>query len=164
MKGKKLVFLLGALILPVAIFIFLKIFGRNEFRVPALHEAGMIEAPANCNFHYSVPYRVADSVMVNLGLNRKDSLYVLYADPGLKTAMKRISVEFDGDPLSVISLSDLKDKMDLRILKECVLLMKPPSSVTLLDHHHRIRGYYEGTDRDEIDRLMVEIQIILNQY
>jgi hypothetical protein len=42
--------------------------------------------------------------------------------------------------------------------------MPPDSAVTIVDNQNRIRGYYDATDRDEVDRLIVEIKIILKQY
>ena len=164
MKGKKAILLTLALLLPVAVFIFLKIFGRNEFQVPVLHQEQNIDVPENCNFQYTSPYRVADSVIANIGLNKKDSLYVFYFDPSLNTAMKRVSVEFAGASLRIVSATDFSGDTDLSVMRQCVLLMKSPASVALLDHRNLIRGYYDGTDRDEVDRLIVEIKIILKQY
>lgn len=164
MSGKKTLFLSLALILPVAIFIFLKIFGRNEFEVPVLYERAEIEVPENCNFEYRLPYRVADSVFSSLAGNRRDSLYVFYFDPSLNSAIRRVSVEFEGAPVSTVAASDLPGNTDLRILRECVLLMRSDTSVALVDHRNRIRGYYNGSDRDEVDRLIVEIKIILKEY
>ena len=164
MKGTKLVFLTLALILPVAIFIFLKMFGRNEFDVPVMHQEGKIDAPEHCDFNYATPYHVSDSVIRNLGLKKADSLYVLYFDPSLSTPMNRIAVEFKWSPVTVVAPSSFAGGTDIRKLKECVLLMQPPASVTLLDHKNRIRGYYDGSDRDEVDRMIVEIKIILKQY
>ena len=164
MKGTKLLFLTLALLLPVAIFIFLKLFGKNEFDVPVMHQEGKIGAPANCDFVYTTPYQVPDSVIVNLRLKRADSLYVLYFDPSLSTPMNRISVEFKWAPVTVVAPSAFAGGTDITKLKACVLLMQPPASVTLLDHKNRIRGYYDGSDRDEVDRLIVEMKIILKQY
>lgn len=36
--------------------------------------------------------------------------------------------------------------------------------VVLIDKERRIRGYYGGTERKEIDRLITEIQILLKEY
>ena len=36
--------------------------------------------------------------------------------------------------------------------------------VVLVDKEKRIRGYYSGTNRKEIDRLITEIQILLKEY
>ncbi|TAD97343.1 MAG: SCO family protein [Bacteroidetes bacterium] len=34
----------------------------------------------------------------------------------------------------------------------------------LIDKEKRIRGYYSGTSRDEVDRLITEIQVLLSEY
>lgn len=164
MKRKKAVFLISALILPVAIFLFLKIFGRNEFQVAPLHQQGSMEAPANCPYQYETPYRVADSLIAKLRLGNSDSLFVLYFDPALATPLKRVSVEYGDAPVKVVPPSSLPTDVDRQWLQDCILLLHPPASVALLDHLHRIRGYYDGRDRDEIDRLLVEIDIILKHY
>ncbi len=36
--------------------------------------------------------------------------------------------------------------------------------VVLIDKEKRIRGYYSGTSRKEIDRLITEVQILLDEY
>lgn len=164
MKRKKLVFLTLALLLPVAVFVFLKIFGRNEFTVPVMYQEGMIDAPANCGFTYEAPYLVPDSLVSGLNLRDRDSVYVFYFDPSLATPMNRISVEFKWASVKVVTPSDFHGRTDLRSIKDCVLLIPPEASVALIDHKNRIRGYYDGTDRDEVDRLIVEIKIILKQY
>jgi hypothetical protein len=161
---KKVLFLFLALLLPVAIFIFLKIFGRNEFQVSVRHAAGTIQVPASCQFDYPTPYQVADSIITGLNLNRKDSLFVFYFDASLETAMNRVTIEFEGAPVTIVSPMDVRRHMDPRLVRECVLLMPEDSSVALVDHARRVRGYYEGRERDEVDRLMVEIKIILKQY
>ncbi|HEX8040129.1 MAG TPA: hypothetical protein VF490_13305 [Chryseosolibacter sp.] len=164
MKRKKAAVLISALILPVAIFLFLKIFGRNEFQVAPLHQQGTLPAPANCPYLYETPYRVADSVIAELRLGKTDSLFVLYFDPALATPLKRVSVEYGDAPVKLVPPSSLPPDVDRRVLQECILLLHPPASVVMLDHLKRIRGYYDGRDRDEVDRLLVEIDIILKHY
>lgn len=164
MKPKKLIFLTLALLFPVAIFVFLKIFGRNEFTVPLMHQDGKIDAPQNCDFNYSSPYTTPDSLIDILNPKTQDSLYVLYFDPSINTAMKRIATEARWLSVRIVDPGSFPRGTDLGTIKECVLLMKPPATVALVDHNNRIRGYYDGSDRDEVDRLLVEIQIILKQY
>lgn len=161
---KKLIFLFLALLFPVAIFVFLKLFGRNEFNVPVLHEEGKIDAPAHCDFVYSAPYRLADSVVSALRLNATDSLFVVYFDSSLETAIDRVAVEFKWAPVYIAAPGSFSPEANLTTIRECALLMKVPASVVLLDHQRRIRGYYDGADRDEVDRLIVEMKIILKQY
>jgi len=164
MTFRKIIFLFLALLLPAAVFVFLKLFGRNEFHVPVLLEQGNVAAPANCDFPYTTPYRVPDSVFTTLDKNQGDSLYVFYFDLSLNTAMDRVTVEFGDAPVQLVSPSRLPENTNVRVLKECVLLMEPGISVALVDHRNRIRGYYDGSDRDEVDRLIVEMKIILKQY
>ena len=164
MKAKKLIFLTLALLLPVAIFIFLKIFGENEFNVPLLHQDGSVATPGNCDFRYATPYAVPDSLIDNLDFNTRDSLYVFYFDASLHTALRRIATETRWQSVQIVDPASFPPGTDERIVRECILLMKPPASVALVDHNRRIRGYYDGSDRDEIDRLLVEIKIILKQY
>lgn len=161
---KKTIFLFFALLLPVCVFLFLRIFGRNEFQVPVMHAEGSIEAPGPCSFVYRTPYYVPDSVFTGLDPDRRDSLYVFYLDPGIKTAMHRISVAFAGMPVRLVSPDMLLAQGNPEFFRDCILLMDSGVSVTLVDHHKRIRGYYDGADRDEVDRLLVEMKIILKQY
>jgi len=161
MKGKKLLILFFALLSPVVIFLFLKSFGKNEFDVPVLHADGSIMAPDGCDFDYPTPYRVADTLMLRLGANENDSLYVLYFDTAPST-IDRVAQEFGTDPVQLIAVAG--DDIDRQLIRHCALLMPADSSVALLDNRYRIRGYYNGDDRDEADRLMVEIKILLKQY
>ena len=164
MKGKKIIFLILALLLPATIFVFLKLFGRNEFQVPVLHENSIPRRADNCDFTYKTPYRVADSVISALDGEKDDSVYVFNFDSRLDDAMNRISVEFGDDPVSVVNTADLPPKFDARVLRECVLLMDRDTAVAILDNRNRIRGYYDASDRDEVDRMIVEIKILLKQY
>ena len=164
MSGKKLLFLFLALLLPVVIFIFLKTFGQNEFQVPILHQDSIPARSSDCNVRYTMPYHIPESVMARLGANGRDSLYVVYFDESQRAAMTRISVEFEGDPISVIAAAKAVPAPDVQALKKCFLLMEEQTSVTIIDHKLRIRGYYDGSDRDEVDRLIVEMKIILKKY
>lgn len=153
-----------ALLAPVCVFLFLKIFGRNEFAVPVMYAEGAIEAAGKCQGQYSTPYQVADSVMRGLGLNGTDSLYVFYAGASTDVGVNRVSVAFKDAPLQLVSLSDTTRVADPVFLRDCILLMPPGMSVVAVDHRNRIRGYYDAGDRDDVDRLIVEIKIILKEY
>lgn len=161
---KKIIILFLALLFPAIIFIFLKMFGRNEFQVPVLYQDGTITEPPNCEATYSVPYIVADSLFSVLSMNRNDSLYVFYFDKALDIPLHRISVEFEGEPVKLVNPGSLRVNPYNTFLQECVLLMRGDSSVALVDNRNRIRGYYNGVDRDEVDRLILETKIILKQY
>lgn len=164
MKGKKIIYLILALLLPVTVFIFLKLFGRNEFRVRVLHEETLPAIAAACDFEYHLPYRIADSVMNAFSRNRDDSLYVFSFKGEHADALDRINAEFGTDPVQVIGATQIGEEFEPQVLRECILLMHPDTAVALVDHKNRLRGYYDGGDRDDVDRLIVEIKIILKQY
>jgi hypothetical protein len=48
-------------------------------------------------------------------------------------------------------------------LKDCVFLLHDPYDIVLFDKQGFIRGQYYSGDRDEIDRLILELSIILNK-
>ena len=164
MKGKKMIFLILAFLLPIATFIFLKVFGHNEFRVPPLFQDGIIEAPAACGYAYSTPYTVPDSIIAQLGIDKRDSLYVIYFDPSVAPPMRRAAAEYADASVRLIGPSDIPANINKTTLQQCAFLMKPGASLVMLDHMRRIRGQYDGSSRDDVDRLLVEIDIILKNY
>ncbi len=164
MKGKKIIFLILALLVPVTVFIFLKLFGRNEFRVPVLHQETLPSIPAQCDFAYDLPYRVADSVINAFDANRTDSLYVFSFKPEHADAVNRVNTEFRNDPVLVIGPEEAEQRFDPQFLRQCVLLMHPDSAVAMVDSNNQLRGYYDGGNRKDVDRMIVEIKIILKQY
>lgn len=164
MKGKKIIFLILALLLPVTLFIFLKLFGRNEFQVPVLHEKVLPRIAGECDFDYVAPYRVPDSVMNAFTGNGVDSLYVFSFNRVDADAMGRIAAEFGDDAVEVIGPQELESQFDPNFLRRCVLLIQADTGVALVDHERRVRGYYDAKDREDVDRLIVEMKIILKQY
>ncbi len=54
------------------------------------------------------------------------------------------------------------NQQQIETLKECGFVLKEDTpSMVLVDGNKRIRGYYAGTDPEEIDRLIVEVRILL---
>ena len=162
--SKKLTFLILALLLPALVFVFLKIFGRNEFQVPVLHQHTLPARTDKCEGQYSAPYLVPDSIFRALALNVHDSLFVFNFDKAQDEVIHRVTAEFSGDPVTVVNLSGLGEHIERDFLRSCVLLMHEDSSAAVVDSHRRIRGYYDPRDRDEVDRMIVEIKIMLKQY
>jgi hypothetical protein len=161
MNRKKLLYLFLALLLPVVVFLFLKSFGRNEFNVPVMHQDSIPALSSDCGYRYEVPYRIPDSVMSRIRGNSNDSLYVLYFDSSANAAIARVRTEFGADPIKVV---DENLSEDGAVLRKCILLMDDNVSVALVDHRNRIRGYYDPHDREDMDRLIVEVKIILKKY
>jgi hypothetical protein len=161
MGGKKLVLLFLALLLPVVIFIFLRLFGKNEFAVPLLYEEGVSNAPATCNVRYPTPYFVPDSIVNQIKDNTAEILVLNFSDQPT-TEMQVVREEFDKDAVMIKSASSL-NFVDKKFLAECILLMSTPNEIVLIDSENRIRGYYRNT-REEVDRLILELKIMLKKY
>jgi hypothetical protein len=161
MKGKKALFLFLALLLPVAVFVFLKFFGKNEFDVPLIFESGVSSPPAQCNIHYPSPYVVPDSILIQAGVGHGTILIIDFSDRP-STEMQVVRDEFRQD--AVVTESALSIHFaDEKFVKECVLLIAEPNEIVMIDSQQHIRGYYQNT-REDIDRLILEVKIVLKKY
>jgi hypothetical protein len=162
MGGKKALFLFLGLLLPILVFVFLKLFGRNEFEVPLLYEQGVEVKPAGCTLNYGAPYIVSDTIIHELTYSLKPLIVVNFASASVK--LNNLMEAFNKDVALIEG-----DKMNwsaerYNFIKSCALLTQSPSNIVLIDSRHRIRGHYDGTDRDELDRLEAEMKIILKKY
>ena len=186
MNVKKLVYLFLALVFPVAIFLFLKQFGRNEFNVePLLKEP--IEPFANCEgFEYKFPYTIADSILNQLEWKDSDSLtLVLFDNSTLDNAhersvqLTRVLKELQVFSFHVVYTSDfdilktkfndsrlihLKDTTSLAVIRSCGLWLANYEDVALINSKKQILGKYSLLNREDSDRLILELKILLRQY
>jgi hypothetical protein len=162
MSGKKIILLFLALLLPVCVFLFLKTFGKNQFDVPPLYHEEFPEAA--CGISYSAPYVLPDSVMKSIKVGKADvPLFII--DFSSKSGLHRIQEEVTPEEVSIIPSSDLStDTNRISFIRNCILIVKPGFDLVLIDNQKRIRGYYKSTDREEVDRLLVELEIILKKY
>lgn len=162
MGSKKVALLFIGLLLPILVFVFLKVFGKNEFDVPLIHEHGVITKPTDCNISYEAPYVVHDSVMSKISPERSELTVLDFGNGSVK--QDQLLSKFKPD-VTLIREKDFRFTSEYKAyLKKCVMLIESPNSIVLLDKTNRIRGYYDGTDRDELDRLEAELNIILKKY
>lgn len=162
MGSKKIALLFIGLLLPILVFVFLKMFGKNEFDVPLIYEQGVIEKPAGCNISYPAPYVIQDSVLNKISHERSELMLVDFGNGSAK--QDQLLSKFRSS-ITWVREKDLRFTSDYKAyLKKCVLLIQSPNSIVLLDRKNRIRGHYDGTDRDELDRLEAELNIILKKY
>lgn len=163
MKGKKLVLLFLALLFPAVIFVLLKTFGKNEFDVPAWYTDALPELPAECDgLKITAPYTVPDSILNALSEDR-DRILCLHFDFSKNksvTQLNRIKEKFSKDAVLVKTLDDQK----YQVWRKCIFLLKEPFDVVLVDKGGNIRGQYNATDRQDIDRMMTELTILLKKY
>ena len=163
MKSTKAIFLFLALILPICIFLFLKFFGRNEFDVKPLFWDSPPTADGSCPA-VAVPYIVHDSIRSQL-LSGNDSLVVIAfndeTDVDAANQIKRIKDETVNLPIGLLTLSGSERHL---FWKNCVLLLKGPEDMAVVDRQGRLRGQYILADREDVDRLLTEVSIILKRY
>lgn len=162
--NKKGIFLFLALLLPVLIYVFLKLFGKNEFNVEPLFQDSKVAVDRKDCGPISFPYKISADVL-NTIITANDSLALICFD-GLdedsKKEFPRLKEELRTDPIR-ITITDPGTESQSKWY-ECIFIMSQPSDMVLVDRKGTIRGQYESSDRDEIDRLKTEITIILKRY
>jgi hypothetical protein len=163
--SKKLIYLVLALLLPIAVFVFLRTFGKNEFSIPVYYEQGVVDvAQPGCDYTYLIPYSIPDSVLQRSGWSGKSPVALFVADSSevVKVNLKRLQEEFDETEFQILKPSEESSIQDHWYA--CFFFLKKPWSVVLIDSEKKIRGYYAPTSREEMDRLIVEMKILLKQY
>jgi hypothetical protein len=160
MQGKKALFLFLALLLPVGIFIFLRTFGKNEFDVPAFYQDKAPIVDAACQYNYPFPYRIADSIVTKLEAAQKNSLYLIH----FSDLTPRMKQEITDKEVSFIAAKDFAVRGKLESLKKCILIIPAAEDLVVVDAEGKIRGYYASSSREEVDRLLLELEILLKKY
>lgn len=159
-RFSKFLLLFVALVVPGVIYFFLKTFGHNEFEVPALYQKGPLPIIAGCDGNeYTAPYLIQDSVMRRLGWQSGAAVFLLMDKTASGEIVGGLHDEFKEAGFSKIHVADT-----MMTAARCALLLQPPAQVALVDEYGFIRGQYEVNDRDEADRLILELKILLKQY
>ena len=187
---RKSLLLVFTLAIPVSVFLFLKIFGNNQFEVPVLYENGIPGCGVEGEVHrvkwndYQLPPAIQSG---------NDYLVVAYGpeivkDQGLYAEIGRISDAFaeqqdvafvllftpdllpapDAQPLKLSHylVRILMESSHLEGFLSCQLgldtkLEKDKIKLALVDKQGRIRGLYESDDRKQTDRLILELKILI---
>ena len=163
---RKFIYLFLALLLPGLIFLFLKKFGKNEFAIPVYYQEGIDSLNAACGTHYRQPYTLPDSVIQKTGWEgRPASLFVIQKDGAADKEFRRVVESFGPGEVQVIVLD--RDSIGEAVYarwSSCVLMARATKGVVLVDRERRIRGYYAVGSREEADRLILEMEILLKKY
>jgi len=163
---KKRLYLFLALLLPGLLFVFLKYQASNRFDIPIYYEEGVPEQTSNCPIPVSGPYHVADSVWSHLRDGKQDANVIIFSSKGLDGSdiARSISDEIGAGVSFTIGSELSTDSLMVARWMNCTFLMTPFRQTVLLDNRGRIRGYYDLGLRDEVDRLRVELKILLERY
>ena len=159
-KGGKVILLFLALLLPIGIFLFLKIFGKNEFAVDPLFTTQSAE-DSTC-FPIRYPYHVPDSIARLYPIENDSLVLILSANDDDESIRQRNRAK-DRMADFPVKWHSLDTSAQNKFHWKCVFLMREQKDVVLIDRRGRIRGQY-ASDREDIDRLITEVTIILKKY
>jgi hypothetical protein len=157
----KKIILIIALLFPIGVFVFLRFFGKNEFSIPVYYENGIEAIPTSCNRNYQTPYQVSDSLLINFGWSGRPVLFVADSNQSVQKGLMSLDDELSAE-IQTIFLTG--ESNDLNEFFTCDLLLQKTWTTVLVDEQRRIRGYYDPTSREEVDRLIVELKILLKKY
>ena len=181
MKKKSSLFVLILLVFPVIVVVFLHNFGVNRFDIPVFHEKYTEELP-ECVKNRDFPIKITKS---DVGfIPDSDSLkIVLIADLENNLSIDklqglRLCSKIEGKPISVLTIysenpvelscgrTHKMERKQLGEVSSCLFLIPKGNNTVLLDGKGRVRGYYNCNDREETDRLAIEIDILIqnNEY
>ena len=165
----KVIFLVLILAIPAGIFTFLKFFGDNKFDVEVFYSEGVNTPIGKCdpvNGQFLVPKNMIPSAEKNrvVAFFQGD----LKSITNISTRLKDTFIDdyqvivYSQDTLKNESseLFQVKIVNDLTKTMNCGFVNTDPNALILVDKDNRIRGYY-SRDLDEIDRLIVELKIII---
>jgi hypothetical protein len=159
---KKPILLFLALLFPACVFVFLKFFGRNEFSVPPLYSETYPIAMEECGTTVTLPYHIPENLISSF-FTDEDSLVLIHFGEfktDSKKQLERVSNEFQkGVKLQTIPMSD-----SVMNMRKCVFFLDDQFDLVLLDRAGLIRGQYISNDREEMDRLLTELAILLKKY
>lgn len=157
-RTTKFIILFAALLLPALIYVFLKSFGKNEFDVPVLYQDS-VATPVGCDSYvYTTPYVVPENVLTALQWSPEKVNVFVVGDVAASTLLRA----FDEFPEMGFKVKEVGKEE--RTIATCALLLQPPFNTAVVDSQGRIRGQYDISDRDDLDRLVVEMKILLLLY
>lgn len=159
----KSIFLFLALVLPVLVFLFLKFFGKNEFAVEPLYVSTYPQVPGECGPVDRLPYHIPDSIRTQIPFGN-DSLRVLTLGTLGKESQNELNIVMARFAKDGVGIFQIADARKIKFWTSCIFFLKKREDMVLLDKKGSIRGVYESWKREETDRLMTELTIILKRY
>jgi hypothetical protein len=169
--NKKTVYLFLALLLPGIIFVFLKYFGKNEFAIPVYYQNGIDSVSVICGGDYAKPYLLPDSILQSIGADKKHARVVVFEPTQTtRTELNRLTDIFRPEEFTmtevIVRQGDSFGISEIRYRRwtSCIFFIREPYNAVLVDEENKIRGYYAVDSREEMDRLILEMQILLKKY
>ena len=146
--------LLFSLLFPVIVFLFLKFFGQNEYELSIYNSScsdlieNLLKEPNN-NIKLLDVRLNDDNLLIDNYINKLD----------ISNEIKVITLS--DQPRNLEWMSIRVDNLLIKNLTKCVEnVVFDKSFILLIDTKNNVRGYFYSTDRGEIERLDVEIDIL----
>jgi protein SCO1 len=178
-KTQKAIIMILVLLAPIFVFLFLKKFGTNEFELPIFYPEGN---PITTCTGGTQQHKISRNTISNYSIKLPTLIYVAsseqnayYSDlnnvlakyPAVNVqAVFMVDSEVTKDEKSSIYLSQEKYlnfiNCDLIFGEDKYMSTAIANKYVLIDTERRVRGYYLVDDLDEIERLDVELDILLN--
>lgn len=176
----KNILLVITLVLPVLTYLFLKSFGDNRYQLPVYYGAG--QAVANCEdlpFPHLLNWQLfsIQAANANIFYFPKE-----VSDPDFYRQLERVTSKFEGVEVFAVMKDNITAKIGKGIvidddtdflniincqlmLGEGINVITPPThKLVLVDRDGQIRGYYLGSDFEDMDRLDMELKILFTEY
>lgn len=178
-KTQKVIIIISVLLSPVLVFLFLKKYGDNKFELPVYYPEGNPIAECSratqqhkLSLETLSKYDIELPVLIYVPAAQQNEYYsdlnnVLAKYPGVNLwaliIEGRSALQDERQVFSIDSLSYRQFINCELILGEDHYLNQPISNkYVLVDSEKYIRGYYDCSDLDDIERLDVELDILLN--
>lgn len=159
---KKFLYLFLALLVPGALFVFLKYGASNKFDIPVLPST---DSPlhSDCQGKIQGSYIIPDSVWSWIPEKHKPAHVIVFGVPGLNPAAvaAAVSDEIGNNVVFTMGETLSADSTTQARWKSCVFLLSSPKQSVLVDTLGQIRGHYDLRGLEEVDRLRVELKILL---
>ncbi len=181
---KFILFLVFAI--PVIITLTLRFFGENTFSIPIYYESGLTSL--GCGISTTEQYRINNLAQISL----IDRTSIVFITSQLNNHVASIRVELNrvlstkvkNNRVQVLAIGDLEaserieddftnvviEQDELVNFVSCDLLISEQpfddiySILVLIDREGRIRGYFEGGEQEDFDRLSAELDILELEY
>ena len=120
------------------------------------------EGTKQCGVTVALPYHIPDHVKSSLFLSQDSLILIHFGEltPGAEKQLERVSNEYG----KAIKLQLMPASDSAAHLKRCVFFLKDRYDLVLVDHAGLIRGQYILDDREEVDRLLMELAILFKKY
>ena len=174
-QSSKIIVLVLTLAFPVLVYLFLKSFGENRFNLPVYYsEASVTEFCNEMSFPHTVEVSLIDfsaeqATLIFFATNtQSDDIQELLrvADKYNQVQIVLLSdQQLMGDKFLPIGLEsdEFIHVVDCELIMNGELDPELPinEKAVLVDSNGYIRGYYQTTELDDLDRLEVELDILL---